>query len=110
MNISALDIYIWQQVERMTGCCIAMSVFAGIILFIYFMANDGKMRKSIAISTFAFIIINILFATFIPSKNTVAMMYIIPAIAKSKVVQEDIPEIYDAAVEALKNNLKEATK
>lgn len=94
----------------MTGCCIAMSFVAGIILFIYFVANDGKVRKLIAIPTFSFIIINIFLAAFIPSKNAVAMMYVIPAIAKSKVVQEDIPEIYNAAIEALKNNLKEATK
>jgi hypothetical protein len=41
-----------------------------------------------------------------PSSNTVAMMVVIPQIADSKVVQQDLPDLYNAAVEALKANLK----
>lgn len=44
-------------------------------------------------------------AVAIPSSNTVAMMVIIPEIAQSKMVQQDLPDLYNAAVEALKNNI-----
>jgi len=40
-----------------------------------------------------------------PSSNTIAMMVIIPEIAHSKVVQQDLPDIYNAAVKALKDQL-----
>ena len=41
----------------------------------------------------------------VPSSKTVAMMVVIPAIAQSKVVQKDLPDIYDIAVTALKGAL-----
>ena len=43
--------------------------------------------------------------TFVPSSKTIAMMVIIPEIAHSKVVQQDLPDIYNAAVKALKDQL-----
>lgn len=44
--------------------------------------------------------------TLIPSSNTVAMMVVIPKIAESKAIQQDLPDLYNAAVEALKASLK----
>lgn len=41
-----------------------------------------------------------------PSSQTVAMMVVIPKIADSKVIQEDIPSLYEAALEALKEQIK----
>ena len=40
--------------------------------------------------------------TLIPTSNTIAMMVVIPEIAKSKVIQTDLPDLYNAAVSALK--------
>lgn len=46
-------------------------------------------------------------ATFIPSSKTIAVMVIAPAIVNSKPVQEDVPELYNLAVDALKSSLKD---
>jgi hypothetical protein len=46
----------------------------------------------------------------VPTSKTIAMMVVIPAIANSKVIQQDLPDIYNAAVEALKSSLKPAGK
>jgi hypothetical protein len=43
--------------------------------------------------------------TLMPSTNTLAAMFIAPAIANSEVVQKDVPELYNLAVEALKQKL-----
>ena len=40
-----------------------------------------------------------------PSSKTIAMMVVIPKIVDSKVVQQDLPEIYDLALKALKEQL-----
>ena len=45
-----------------------------------------------------------------PSSNTVAMMVIIPQIADSKVIQQDLPDLYNAAIKALKDNLTPPAK
>lgn len=44
--------------------------------------------------------------TFTPSGNTFAAMIILPEIAKSEAIQKDLPEIYSAAVDRLKESLK----
>lgn len=41
-----------------------------------------------------------------PCSNTIAMMVVIPEIAKSKMMQQDLPDIYNAAVQALKDQLQ----
>lgn len=43
---------------------------------------------------------------FVPRSNTIAMMVVIPEIAQSKVIQEDLPDLYNTAIEALKSSLK----
>lgn len=46
--------------------------------------------------------VTLCFSIFMPSSNTIAMMLIIPKIADSKVIQQDLPDVYNAAVSALK--------
>ncbi len=41
-----------------------------------------------------------------PSSTTFAAMVIIPEIIESKAIQKDLPELYDAAVNKLKEELK----
>lgn len=50
-------------------------------------------------------LLSLVVTTFAPSSHTIAMMVIIPEIAHSKVVQQDLPDIYNAAVKALKDQL-----
>lgn len=55
------------------------------------------LKGSIAIGA-----ITLCFSVLIPSSNTIAMMVIIPKIADSKVIQQDLPDVYNAAISALK--------
>jgi hypothetical protein len=42
---------------------------------------------------------------FAPSSKDFAMMYVIPKIANSKVIQQDLPDIYEMAINGLKDRL-----
>lgn len=47
---------------------------------------------------------------FLPSSKEMAMIYAVPAITRSDFVREDLPEIYDYGVKALKEQLKDWTE
>lgn len=44
-------------------------------------------------------------AGLMPNTKTLAAMYIVPKVFESKVVKEDVPELYDLALEAVKRSL-----
>lgn len=52
-------------------------------------------------------IIAALILTFIPSSKEMAIIYVVPHIAESQIVKQDIPELYDLGVDALKDWLKQ---
>lgn len=58
-------------------------------------------RKLIAWLAIIFVPVSVL----LPKSSTLAAMLIAPAIANSEVVQKDVPELYNLAVEALKQKL-----
>lgn len=43
---------------------------------------------------------------FVPTSKQMAMIYVVPQITESQVVKQDIPELYDLGVNALKDWLK----
>lgn len=45
-----------------------------------------------------------------PTSKEMAMIYVVPHLAESQVVKQDIPEVYDLGVKALKDWLKKETK
>lgn len=53
------------------------------------------------------IIVCILVLLFTPTTKEMAMIYAVPAITRSDVVREDLPELYDYGVKALKQQLQE---
>ena len=48
--------------------------------------------------------------TLVPSSKEMAMIYVVPSIAESQAVKQDIPELYDLSVGALKDWLKSNKK
>lgn len=52
-------------------------------------------------------IISLLGLVFLPTSKEMAMIYVVPNIAESQVIKQDIPEIYDLGVDALKDWLKD---
>lgn len=55
-------------------------------------------------------VIAALILIFVPSSKEMAMIYVVPHLAESQVVKQDIPEVYDLGVKALKDWLKKETK
>lgn len=53
------------------------------------------------------IIVCVLVLVFTPTTKEMAMIYAVPAITRSDVVREDLPELYDYGVKALKQQLIE---
>ena len=47
---------------------------------------------------------------FTPTSKEMAMIYVVPHIAESQVIKQDIPELYDMGVAALKDWLKPEQK
>ena len=112
MNITPLTIYLWQLADRLGNFFVATAlvtafIAAGSLLFSSCPIDDlaERAKKIIKPATCLSTIFAVL-AAFCPSSSTIAMMIVIPEIAHSKVVQQDLPDIYNAAVEALKNQLK----
>ena len=116
MNITPWTVYFWQQADAFIGCfqfLAGASFFvAGIAAFILTIGWDDwsddattALKRAIRYSLLVGAISGSCTA-FIPRSNTIAMMYVLPEIANSKVVQQDLPEIYDAAMKALKEQLK----
>ena len=48
----------------------------------------------------------ILGLVFVPTSKEMAMIYVVPNIAESQVIKQDIPEVYDLGINALKDWLK----
>ena len=46
-------------------------------------------------------------SVFVPTTKEMAMIYVVPQITESQVVKQDIPELYDLGVNALKDWLKQ---
>jgi|LakMenEpi03Aug12_release.lakeMendotaPanAssembly.Ray.scaffolds.fasta_scaffold742361_1 subtilase family serine protease len=113
MNITPLTIYLWQLTDKFGSAVIVFSVACAIFAIVSYVAStypdlDDEDRPKIRKSGFRCMIVavtTLLFSAFIPSSNTVAMMVVIPEIAKSKMMQQDLPDIYNAAVKALKDQL-----
>lgn len=123
MNITPFTIYLWQLADKLSGTLSGLCWFSGMLMIVLCViwlflkieceAEDSTMRRMswavcggvaawlVCLSTY----------TLIPSSSTVAMMVIIPEIANSKALQKDVPDIYNAAVDALKKQLtKEVEK
>lgn len=62
-----------------------------------------KYTKISAILVLFFIILTVL----TPTSKEMAMIYVVPHLSESQVVKQDIPEVYDLGVKALKDWLKQ---
>lgn len=70
--------------------------------------NEGMSRKCISVMM-RFVVAAFVLAmglVFTPTTKEMAMIYAVPAISRSDLIREDIPELYELGVEALKEKLK----
>ena len=74
-----------------------------------FSTNDEQDHKSISSILKWFVpvwVVALLGLLFVPNSKQMAMIYVVPALTESQVVKQDIPELYDLGVNALKDWLK----
>ena len=117
MTITPFQIYLWQQLDQIIDV-INGSLIIGIIVtiigaFLWFMFDHDiseSTHASIKKYVFRLHIPLLIFLTIskclLPSSKTCAMIIAVPAIIDSKPIQKDLPEIYDMAVNALKEQFK----
>lgn len=104
---NTLLIYFWGQADSIRGLFVIIAVVSGLatlfnLLWKSLEDNDVKIYKTPP----ALLIFSALFATLLPSPQTIAAMVIIPQIANSAAIQKDLPELYDMAVKKLKAELE----
>lgn len=89
--------------------------FAFLFLLVFFVATKvddtceepTKKVISILFKTVAPIwLFGLIGVLFTPTSKEMAMIYVVPQITESQVVKQDIPELYDLGVNALKDWLK----
>jgi len=115
MNISPFTIYLWQLADKalngigLAGVVLSIVFFVASACFVFayedYEVPAREAAKKVLKRTAPIAAACNLLWLLIPSSNTIAMMIIIPEIAHSKVVQQDLPDIYNAAVKALKDQL-----
>ena len=73
-----------------------------------------EMSKKVASTAFKIItplwLLGVVGTIFTPTSKEMAMIYVVPHIAESQVIKQDIPELYDMGVAALKDWLKSEQK
>lgn len=121
MTLSYTLMYWFTRLDTINIIC---SIFAfigffviGITTAIYFTASVDtysdeapaitKVCKRVIKTLIAPWIIALLGLMFVPTSKEMAMIYVVPNIADSQVIKQDIPEIYDLGVDALKDWLKD---
>ena len=117
MTITPAIMYWFTRLDRITATfdiITLLGVFALLFLSIAYYATgsntdemyEHKVVKSVLkwlIPVWLFCLIG---AVFIPNSKQMAMIYVVPQITESQVVKQDIPELYDLGVNALKDWLK----
>lgn len=117
MTLSPFIIYLWGIADNLqTLFCILGIIFGIAALFTLLFANierggfatpEGKrlVRPFAITACLAFVCAAC--AALTPSSKTLAIMVVAPAIVNSKPIQQDLPEVYSLAVDALKQSLKD---
>jgi hypothetical protein len=120
MTLTPFTVYLIMQADAV--CCVLgiTAAIAGMALaFITFSIFDDSSAES-AFETFKemkmkrwwllWLLALLPVAIAIPNTKTLAAMYVVPAIANSEPIQKDFPQLYDLAINKLKEQLKPATE
>lgn len=118
MTITPATMYWFTRLDGITNFFQGVSIFGAIAfvlslgLFITSKVDDTceEPIKKVASILFKIItpiwVIAIIGVLFTPTSKEMAMIYVVPQITESQVVKQDIPELYDLGVNALKDWLK----
>lgn len=102
-------IYIWGIVDNIsvTAGIFSFLLLTGVvILSLYLLGMDDPESKTLRNRLGITGAICLFVGLFTPDSKTIAAMVVIPALIESDAVREDIPQLYDAAIEKLKESLE----
>lgn len=106
--MTPFTIYLWQLADNIKDlfgvATLSFGGVAGFVLFISFLEEDKNSAKIGLVALLAALISGAC-TTLVPSSKTIAMMVAIPAIANSEPIQKDLPELYQLAKEAMKEQI-----
>lgn len=118
MTLSPFNVYLWGIADNVCSvlhAAVVGGVFISCILLaaslICLDASRAKPETRLVVERYrnrfiaVLIPLAVLFAV-TPNSRTVATMVVLPAIVNSEPIQKDLPEIYNMAVEALKDSLR----
>lgn len=120
MTLSYSLMYWFTRLDGLNTLFTIITLFAGIaLLFLtvfYIIASYDKddpdaptyqkmFKKFINILILPWTI-SLLGLLFVPSSKEMAMIYVVPHISESQVIKQDVPELYDIGINALKDWLK----
>lgn len=117
MTITPATMYWFTRLDRIAAACDIITLLGGFALVFLIIGHyvtggntdemyEHKVVKNVLkwfIPVWLFGVIGVLF---IPNSKQMAMIYVVPQITESQVVKQDIPELYDLGVNALKDWLK----
>lgn len=118
MTITPATMYWFTRLDKITTFFEVVSLLGAIafvISLIFFIVTkvdntceeSTKKAMSILFKTITPIwLIAIIGVLFTPTSKQMAMIYVVPQITESQVIKQDIPELYDLGVNALKDWLK----
>lgn len=119
MTITPATLYWITRLDEINCLCAIIAVFSIIAFTIGFImliasldCNDEycEAGKKITKATGIIATLALTIGLFVPTSKEMAMIYVVPHLAESQVVKQDIPEVYDLGVKALKDWLKKETK
>ena len=115
MTITPATMYWFTRLDAIDcalGVLLIISAIWFIITLIVFGVNEPydddrkPYMRSFRWSAWVFIT-TLITSVFVPTTKEMAMIYVVPQITESQVVKQDIPELYDLGVNALKDWLKQ---
>ena len=111
------QVYLWTRVEAVHIVLLFIATASAVgylFLKIFQIINEdledegsASLLGKYARKCFVVMLIFTPFALACPSRNDFALIYVLPKIANSTVMQKDVPEVYDLAVKQLKGMLGE---
>lgn len=119
MTITPATLYWITRLDGINCLCAIVAVFStlafviGVIMWIANLDyNDdySEAGKKIAKVTGIVSALALTIGLFVPTSKEMAMIYVVPHITESQVIKQDIPEVYDLGVKALKDWLKKENK
>lgn len=124
MTITPSMMYWFTRLDNIHGFCNVLCLLFGLGVIIMIVATVGtaadgcynednphckrniKILKKIWMTVCGFLLFGILGSIFVPTSRQMAMIYVVPQLTESQIVKQDIPELYDLGINALKDWLK----